>query len=136
MGLSYAAFTHFRHLPPTSAVTFPYAVRGVLPAQCREIWGNLWPLFRQLGIQATLPGVSEAPTGGAMPMAPPDACGPAPMTTPKASGPAPMPPPKASGPAPTTPVVVYSSENSDDWGPWAADRSDIHGGSDHTTDME
>ena len=38
-GLSYAAFTHFRHLPLTSEVTFPYAARGVLPSQSRELWG-------------------------------------------------------------------------------------------------
>ena len=78
-GLSYAAFTHFRHLPLTSEVTFPYAARGVLPSQSREIWGTLWPLFRQLGIRVTHGGASDPAVGGR------EAAG---TATPAGSGPA------------------------------------------------
>ena len=79
VGLSYAAFTHFRHLPLTSEVTFPYAARGVLPSQSREIWGTLWPLFRQLGIRVTHGGASDPAVGGR------EAAG---TATPAGSGPA------------------------------------------------
>ena len=63
-GLSYAAFTHFRHLPLTSEVTFPYSARGVVPSQSRELWGTFWPLFRQLGMRVTHGGASDPAVDG------------------------------------------------------------------------
>ena len=76
VGLSYAAFTHFRHLPD-STVSFPRA--AVPQPRCPEIWSNLWRKFTQLGIWVTNDGASDPAVGGR------EAAG---TATPAGSGPA------------------------------------------------
>ena len=51
VGLSYACFTNFRHLPPGHTLTFPGKEDW---AELFVRWAEAWPRLQSLGINATL----------------------------------------------------------------------------------